>query len=83
MEDVFATMLLTPRQKQIVILICDDLATDEIARRLGITSKTVEFHRQRIRDVLGVRGTAGIMRCAIKAGLVEIKRTLGDPLQLS
>ena len=63
--------LLTSRQKEIVTLITDDLTAKEIGDRMGISPKTVEFHRMLIRQRLGVSGTAGIVRYAIRTGLVQ------------
>jgi len=40
---------LTHREKQLVVLICEDLSGKEIGHRLGITEATVEFHRAQIR----------------------------------
>lgn len=62
---------LTPRQREIVILIAQDFTAKEIADRLDISPKTAEFHRQRIKEVLAVTGTAGIVRWAIRNGLIE------------
>jgi DNA-binding CsgD family transcriptional regulator len=62
---------LTERQKQIVILIAEDLSAKEIAQRLGISPKTAVFHRVLIKERLKVAGTAGIVRYAIKAGLIQ------------
>ena len=61
---------LTPRQKQIAMLIAEDLTAKEIGDRLEISAKTVEFHRDLIKKRLGGVGTAGIVRYAIKAGLI-------------
>ena len=63
--------LLSPRQKQIVALIADDLTAKEIGDRLGLSPKTVEFHKDLIRQRLSVTGTAGIVRYAIRTGLIE------------
>ena len=63
--------LLTSRQKEIVSFIAEDLTAKEIGERLGISAKTVEFHRTLIRERLEVRGTAGIVRYAIRTGLVQ------------
>ena len=45
---------LTLRQRQIVLLICDGLTAKEMAARLDISSKTVEFHKQEICKKLGL-----------------------------
>ena len=53
---------LTNRQIQIVRNISEDLNTKEIAAKLGVTEKTVEFHIQAIKRKIGVAGIAGIVR---------------------
>jgi DNA-binding CsgD family transcriptional regulator len=62
---------LTPRQEQIVVLIAEDLTAKEIGERLGISPKTVAFHREIIKKQLEVTGTAGIVRYAIRTGLID------------
>ena len=62
---------LTPRQMQIVRLIAEDLTAEKIGERLGISPKTVEFHQDLIRKQLDVAGMAGIVRYAIRTGLIE------------
>jgi len=52
------------------MLIAEDLTAKEIGDRLEISAKTVEFHRDLIKKRLGGVGTAGIVRYAIKAGLI-------------
>ena len=61
---------LTAREEQILQLIAEDLTTREIAARLVITTKTVEFHKTRIKKRLGVNGIAGMVRYAIRIGLL-------------
>lgn len=68
---VFLDDLLSPRQKQIVTLIAADLTAKEIADRLRLSPKTVEFHKDLIRHRLEVKGTAGIVRYAIRTGLIR------------
>ena len=62
---------LTDREMKIVRLIAEDLTAKEIGFKLGISVKTVEFHRQSIRKRLGVEGIAGIIRYAVRNGLIE------------
>jgi DNA-binding CsgD family transcriptional regulator len=62
---------LTERQKQILQLITEDLTEKEIAVKLGISHKTVGFHKQLLRQKLGTAGTAGLVRFAIRNGFVE------------
>ena len=64
-------VVLPPRQLQVLLLICDGLTGKEIAQRLGISTKTVEFHRTAIYKRLGLKTTAHLVRYAIRMGLIE------------
>ena len=61
---------LTDREK-VVVLMSTDFTTREIASKLGIKIKTVEFHRATIKQKLRVKSIAGIVRYAIRAGLIQ------------
>jgi DNA-binding CsgD family transcriptional regulator len=63
--------VLSARQQEVVKLIAEDLTAKEMAERMGITTKTVEFHRGHIKQRLSVSGTAGIVRYAIRHGIIE------------
>jgi two-component system, NarL family, response regulator DegU len=65
---------LTPRERDILILICDDLTVQQIALKLGVTDKTIYYHQPRLYTKLGVSGPAGALRWAIEAGIVEMPR---------
>jgi DNA-binding NarL/FixJ family response regulator len=60
----------TPRQREILRLVAEGLTTKGIARRLGISDKTVESHRAQMMDRLGIHDLAGLIRYAIRTGLV-------------
>jgi DNA-binding CsgD family transcriptional regulator len=62
---------LTERQKQILQLIANDFTSKEMAERLGISPKTVDFHKQVLRQKLGNLGNAGLVRLAIRNGWIE------------
>jgi DNA-binding CsgD family transcriptional regulator len=62
---------LSPRQEQLLKLIAEDLTSKEIGKRLKISMKTVDFHRGELKNKLGVRGTAGLVRYAIREGIIE------------
>jgi DNA-binding NarL/FixJ family response regulator len=64
-------MTLTERQREVLTLLAHGYSTAEIAARLGISAKTVEFHRHAIRQELGVTSQAALVRFAVAAGLVE------------
>jgi DNA-binding NarL/FixJ family response regulator len=62
--------LLTPRQTEILRLVASGRTTKEIARDLGISPKTVEFHRGRLMERIGVRDVTGLTRFALQNGVV-------------
>ncbi|MGE5372430.1 MAG: response regulator [Solirubrobacterales bacterium] len=64
---------LTPRQKEIWRLIAEGATTKEIAAILGISTKTVETHRAQLMDRLQTRDVAGLIRLALKVGLIALE----------
>lgn len=63
---------LTPRQREIVQHIAEGKSTKEIARVLQISTKTVETHRTQLMERLGIHDVAGLVRYALKTGLVRL-----------
>jgi DNA-binding NarL/FixJ family response regulator len=63
---------LTPRQSQVLQLIAEGKTTKEIARLLGVSVKTVETHRVQLMDRLDIHDVAGLVRYAIRTGLVQV-----------
>lgn len=61
---------LTPRQQQILQLVAEGLCTREIAERLYLSVKTVETHRAHIMQRLDIHDVAGLVRFAIRHGLL-------------
>jgi DNA-binding NarL/FixJ family response regulator len=62
---------LTRREKQVLELVCKEHTTSEIAEMLFISQKTAETHRQHLIQKMGVRNTAGLVKEAIRQGLLE------------
>ena len=62
---------LTRRELQVITLICDGRTTKQIASLLSIGVKTAESHRTRLMQKLDIHSTAGLVRYAIRQGLVE------------
>ncbi len=56
---------LTPRHREILRMIGDGASSQEMAETLGVSPRTVEFHRASIRKVLGITTEWGLMRFAI------------------
>jgi DNA-binding NarL/FixJ family response regulator len=63
---------LTPRQREILQLIAECQRTKEIAYILNISVKTVETHRAQLMERLNIYDVPGLVRFAIKAGLVSL-----------
>jgi len=66
---------LTPRQREIVQLIAEAKSTKEIAFLLKISVRTVEAHRAQLMARLGIYDVAGLVRYAIRVGLVPTERS--------
>jgi DNA-binding NarL/FixJ family response regulator len=62
---------LTPRERQVLQLVAEGKTTKAIAGLLDITFKTAESHRNRIMKKLDIHQTAGLVRYAIRHGLVR------------
>ena len=62
---------LTARQREILQLIAEGRSTKEIASDLGVSVKTVETHRAQLMERLDIHDIPGLVRFAIRAGLVS------------
>jgi len=62
---------LTPREREVLQLIAEGKRTKDIAGLLGVSVKTVESHRTRLMEKLDIRQTAGLVRYAIRRGLIQ------------
>jgi DNA-binding NarL/FixJ family response regulator len=66
---------LTPRQRQILQLVAEGLGTRQIAGRLFLSVKTVETHRAQIMQRLDIHDVPGLVRFAIRHGLLPPEST--------
>lgn len=71
------TESLTPRQSEILKLIANGKSTKQIALDLKISVKTVETHRSLLMKRLKVRDVAGLVRYAVRTGLVDLQSSPG------
>ena len=62
---------LTRREQQVLQLVAEGRSTKEIAALLGISPRTAESHRKRIKSKLQIHDTAGLVRYAVRQGIVE------------
>jgi DNA-binding NarL/FixJ family response regulator len=67
---------LTPRQREILQLIAEGHTTHAIAGLLNISAKTVETHRSKLMDRLGLHDITGLVRFAIRRGLLPLSGLL-------
>ena len=65
-----AVSSLTERERQVLELIAEGLSSKEIAAKLGVSLKTIESHRANLMDKLDIHKVSGLVRFAIRAGLV-------------
>ena len=65
---------LTPRQMEVLTLIAHGSSTREVAIALNIAVKTVETHRAQLMERLNIHDVAGLVRYAIKKGLVNLDK---------
>ena len=70
-QDLLAS--LTTRQREILKLIAEGQSTKEIAGKLNISVKTVESHRAKLAEKLGIHDVAGMVRFAIRIGLIQVE----------
>jgi DNA-binding NarL/FixJ family response regulator len=63
---------LTPRQLEVLTLVTQGYSTKDIARTLRISVKTVETHRAQLMERLGIHDVAGLVRYAIRTGIVTL-----------
>ncbi len=62
---------LTPRQREVLQLLAEGRSAKEVASSLGISARTVEFHKYQMMETLGVHTNAELVHFAIKHGLIE------------
>lgn len=63
---------LTARQYEVLKMIAEGNSTKQVARRLSISVKTVESHRTQIMQRLNIHDIAGLVRYALRTGLVKL-----------
>lgn len=68
---VFSAAELTEREKEIVILVCQELTIKEIGQKLSLSENTVRNHRVNIMEKVGVNNMVGLVKYAYDSGLVK------------
>ncbi len=69
-DDTCAYSILTAREREVLQLIAEEKSTKVIAKELYVSPKTVEWHRSQLMNKLGIQSVAGLVKYAIREGLV-------------
>jgi DNA-binding NarL/FixJ family response regulator len=64
---------LSVRERQVLQLVAEGKTSKDVATILGISVKTAESHRNHIMDKLNIHDVAGLVRYAIRNGLIELE----------
>jgi len=70
-KDDVPDRFLSDRERQVLQLVAEGKTTKELASILGISVKTAESHRSNIMDKLDIHDVAGLVRYAIRTGLIQ------------
>lgn len=63
--------ILSPREEDVLVLLAEGMGNKEIARELDISVRTVEAHRLKIKQKLGISTSAGLIRYALDNGITR------------
>jgi RNA polymerase sigma factor (sigma-70 family) len=64
---------LSQREREILKLVAEGKTSQEIAERLSISPKTVDTYRSRLMQKMGVKNLAGLIKFAIRHGLISLE----------
>ena len=64
---------LSPREREILQLVAEGNTSQEIAKRLSISPKTVDTYRSRLMQKIQVKDTAGLVKFAIQHGVISLE----------
>ena len=63
---------ITDAETEVLKRLCDDMTSREIAGDLKCSESTIDTYRQRLREKTGAKGTAGLVRWAIRNGHIKV-----------
>lgn len=70
-EVISSTLVLSEREIEVLKLIAQEMNTNEIAEKLFVSVNTIETHRKNLLKKLGVKNSIGLIKFAIRHGLVD------------
>jgi PAS domain S-box-containing protein len=68
---------LTRRQREVLRLVVEGYRAKEIARKMERSLKTIELHRSCLMDTLDIHDVPGLVRFAIRVGLISVHKRVG------
>lgn len=71
-DDGSVFQVLSDRERQVLQLLAEGQSTKEIAGSLGVSVKTIETHRKKIMEKVGLHSVAELTRYALREGLIEL-----------
>lgn len=63
---------ISEREREVLVLVANELTTQEIANRLFLSAHTVDSHKKNLKAKLNVRNTAGLVRRGFELGILQI-----------
>jgi len=72
-KDSSASSVLTNREREVLTFLAEGKTTKHIASSLNVSVKTVETHRKKIMDKLGISSIAELTKYAIREGLTSLE----------
>jgi DNA-binding CsgD family transcriptional regulator len=67
------TPVISPREKQVLLLIAYENTSEEIARKLFISNHTAKSHRKNLLEKLSVKNVAGLVRRGFELGIISLE----------
>ena len=71
-------MPLSPREAEVLRLLAQGHTYHEAAERLGVSEKTIETHRRRLGEKLGLRNRAQLYRFAVESGMLDPRAAMSE-----
>ncbi len=63
--------MFSKREKEVLRYIASDLTSEQIAIKLSVSKRTIDFHRLNLLAKLGVKNVAALVKKALVLGLIE------------